>query len=194
MSKRLAIIQGHPDPAGGHFGHALADAYERAAREAGHEVKRVDVARLDFPLLHNAQEWQSRPPSPAIETAQQAIQWAQHLVILYPLWLGDMPALLKAFFEQALRPGFALGKAAPNRLPLKLLKGRSARVVVTMGMPALFYRLVYRAHTLKSLKRNILEFCGIAPVRTTLIGLVEASPKRRAAWLAELAKLGAQGR
>jgi putative NADPH-quinone reductase len=194
MSKRIVLIQGHPDPAGGHFGHALAEAYERAAREAGHEVKRIEVARLDFALLHNAQEWQWKPPAPAIETAQQAIQWAQHVVIFYPLWLGDMPARLKAFFEQALRPGFALGKAAPNRLPPKLLKGRSARVVVTMGMPALFYRLVYRAHTLKSLKRNILEFCGISPVRTTLIGLVEASPKRRAAWLAELARLGAQGR
>ena len=194
MTRRIAIVQGHPDPAGGHYVHALADAYERAAREAAHEVKRIDVARLEFPLLHNVDEWQWKPPSPSIEAAQQAIRWAEHLVILYPLWLGDMPALLKAFFEQTLRPGFALGKAAPNRLPPKLLKGRSARLVVTMGMPALFYRLVYRAHTLKSLKRNILEFCGISPVRTTLIGLVEASPKRRAAWLDELAKLGAQGR
>lgn len=193
MSRRITILQGHPDPAGGHFVHALAGAYESAAREAGHEVRRIDVARLDFPLLHNAQEWEWKPPAESIAAAQQAIAWAGHLVILYPLWLGDMPALLKGFFEQALRPGFAIGKAAPGRLWKKLLKGRSAHIVVTMGMPAFFYRVYYRAHSLKSLKRNILEFCGISPVRTTVIGMVEGRKDAREAWLTRLSVLGVQG-
>ena len=193
MAKRIAIIQGHPDPAGGHFVHALADAYESAAREAGHEVKRIDVARLAFPLLHNAKEWEWQPPAESIAAAQQAIAWAGHVVILYPLWLGDMPALLKGFFEQVLRPGFAIGKAAPRRLPKKLLNGRSARVVVTMGMPALFYKLYYRAHTLKSLKRNMLELCGISPVRSTVIGTVEGNKAALERWLKRIASLGAQG-
>jgi len=191
--KRITIIQGHPDPAGGHFVHALAGAYEDAAREAGHEVKRIDVARLQFPLLHNAQEWEWQPPSEPIAAAQQAIAWAEHLVILYPLWLGDMPARLKAFFEQTLRPGFAIGKAAPGRLPKKLLAGRSARIVVTMGMPALFYKLYYRAHSLKSLKRNMLEFCGLSPVRSTVIGMVEGRKDAREGWLTRLAVLGNEG-
>jgi putative NADPH-quinone reductase len=111
------------------------------------------------------------------------------LLIVFPLWLGDMPAVLKAFYKQVLRPGFALGKAQPGRMPPKLLKGRSARIVVTMGMPAFFYRIVYRAHSVKSLKRNILEFCGVHPVRTTLIGMVEGKPEARAARLAAMAKL-----
>jgi len=74
-------------------------------------------------------------------------------------------------------------------MPPKLLKGRSARIVVTMGMPAVFYRIYYRAHSVKNLKRNILEFCGINPVRSTLIGMVEGRPEARAAWLASMAKL-----
>jgi putative NADPH-quinone reductase len=192
MGKRIAILQGHPDPAGGHFVHALADAYEGAAREAGHEVRRIDVARLELPLVRNASEWGAQPPA-AVARAQEALAWAQHVVILYPLWLGDMPAVLKGFFEQVLRPGFALGKAAPGRLPKKLLKGRSARIVVTMGAPALFYRLVYRAHSLKALKRNILEFCGVSPVRATVIGMVEGSREARARWLTRVAVLGNQG-
>ncbi len=193
MGKRITIIQGHPDPAGGHFVHALAEAYERAARGAGHEVKRIDVARLEFRLVQNAQEWERNPVSEPIDTAQQALAWAQHILIVYPLWLGDMPALLKGFFEQALRPGFAFGKAAPRRMPKKLLAGRSARIVVTMGMPALFYRVVYRAHSLKSLERNILRFVGFAPVRSTVIGMVEGSKDARADWLARLGALGAKG-
>ena len=193
MGGRIALIQGHPDPAGGHFAHALAGAYERAAREAGHEVRPIDVARLELPLLRNAQEWESGPAPDAAAGAQRAIAWAQHLVVVFPLWLGDMPAVLKSFFEQVLRPGFGVGKAAPGRMPQKLLRGRSARIVVTMGMPAFFYRTYYRAHSVKSLKRNVLEFCGVSPVRTTLIGMVEASRAARENWLKKVSALGAQG-
>ena len=193
MGKRIALIQGHPDPAGGHFGHALADAYERSATEAGHQVKVITVARLYLPLLPNAREWESGAVPESIREAQRTIAWAEHLVIVFPLWMGDMPAALKAFFEQALRPGFAIGKAAPGRMSKKLLKGRSARIVVTMGMAAFFYAVYYRAHSLKSLKRNILEFCGISPVRTTVIGMVEGRQEARADWLTRLAVLGVQG-
>jgi putative NADPH-quinone reductase len=193
MGKRIVILQGHPDPAGGHFGHALDGAYERAARAAGHEVRRIDVARLELPLLRNAQEWEWKPSPPAIAEAQQALAWAQHVVIVYPLWLGDMPAVLKGFFEQVLRPGFAIGQAPQGRMPKKLLAGRSARVVVTMGMPGLFYKLYYRAHSLKSLERNILGFCGFSPVRSTVIGMVEGRKEAREDWLAKLALLGRRG-
>src|SRR5688572_10410738 len=193
MGKRIVLVQGHPDPAGGHFGHALASAYERSATEAGHEVKVIAVARLAVPLLRNARQWETELAPESIRQAQDALVWAEHLVIVYPLWLGDMPAVLKAFFEQALRPGFAIGKAAPGRMWKRLLKGRSARIVVTMGMPAFFYAVYYRAHSLKSLKRNILHFCGISPVRTTIIGMVEGRKDAREGWLTRLAVLGVQG-
>lgn len=186
--RKIAVVLGHPDPKGGRFNHALAAAYAEAAAKAGREVRTIDVARLDFPLLRSAAQWESESPPLAIAGAQQTLAWAEHLVIVFPLWLGDMPALLKAFFEQALRPGFAIGKAQPGRMWKKLLKGRSARIVVTMGMPAFFYRLYYRAHSVKSLKRNILHFCGIDPVRTTLIGTVEAGGGKK--WLAALSALG----
>jgi putative NADPH-quinone reductase len=191
---RITLIQGHPDPRGGHFGHALADAYLVAATDAAHEVRTVDVARLEFPLLRSAAEWKEGAPPSAVREAQEAIAWAGHVVIFFPLWLGDMPALVKGFLEQALRPGFAIGKAAPGRMPKKLLKGRSARIVVTMGMPAFFYRAYYRSHSVKSLKRNILEFCGLAPVRTSLVGMVEGTkPGARELWLAKMATYGRAG-
>jgi putative NADPH-quinone reductase len=105
-----------------------------------------------------------------------------------------MPALLKGFLEQTLRPGFAIGTATAGRMPKKLLKGRSARIVVTMGMPAFFYRAYYRSHSVKSLKRNILEFCGFSPVRTSLVGMVEGTKLgARELWLAKMATFGRAG-
>jgi putative NADPH-quinone reductase len=188
--KRILILQAHPDPKGGHFVQALATAYQSGARNAGHEVVRVDVAKLDFRLVRSAAEWQFREPPPEIRDVQAALAAAQHVVIFFPLWLGDMPALLKGFLEQLLRPGFAISKAARNPLAAGLLKGRSARIVVTMGMPAFFYRLYFGAHSVKSLRRNILQFCGFAPVRTTVVGMAEGKREARERWLERMFALG----
>ncbi|WP_426343363.1 NAD(P)H-dependent oxidoreductase [Pseudoduganella sp. R-32] len=193
MSKIL-VIQGHPDPAGGHLCHALAEAYVDGARTAGHEVQVVTPATLAFPMLANAHEWEEGEVPPALAPMQRAIEDALHIVIFYPLWLGDMPASLKAFLEQVARPGFALAREAKNPLQAGLLAGRSARVVVTMGMPALIYRWYFGAHSLKSLERNILNFVGIKPVRKTLVGGAgKMAAGAVAAWRQRMQVLGAKG-
>ena len=171
MSRNILILNGHPDPAGAGLCHALASAYEEGARSAGHAVCRLDVAKLDFGLLHSQAAFEKDAPPSAIMAAQESIRWSHHLVVIYPLWLGDMPAVLKAFFEQALRPGFAFTHRASG-FPIQHLTGRSARIIITMGMPSLIYRWYFRAHGLKNLKRNVLKFVGFAPVRDTLIGRV----------------------
>lgn len=193
MAKHIVIIDGHPAPDRAHLCHALADAYAAGADQAGHEIRRIEIATMDFPLLRNAEEFDQGKPPPDIAAAQSAILWADHLLVVYPLWLGTMPALLKGFFEQAIRPGFAID-FKPNGMWNKLLTGRSARVVVTMGMPALIYRWFFGAHSLKSLERNILRFAGITPVRETLFGGIEtASDARRRKWLEWMRTLGARG-
>ena len=192
MTKRILIIQGHPDPRPERLCRALAASYAEAAVAAGHEVRTIDVAAIDFPLLASQEEWQNGVPPPAIAAAQQDIAWAEHIVIIHPLWLGAMPALLKGFLEQAMRPGFAITWEGGAKGWGRLLGGRSARIVVTMGMPAFVYRWFFRAHSLKSLERNILKFVGIKPVRETLVGMVGALDDRKAARL--LDKMRALGR
>jgi putative NADPH-quinone reductase len=191
MSRKILVIDGHPDRDRNHFIHALADAYVAGAAGA-HETRCIRVAELDFPLLRSQHEWTEVEAPPAIRDAQAALRWAEHVVLLYPMWLGDVPALVKGFLEQVMRPSFAFAYRS-KKLPEKLLKGRSGRVVVTMGMPELFYRLVYRAHSLKSLERNILKFVGVAPVATTVIGSVEAGADQREQWLREMRELGRRG-
>jgi putative NADPH-quinone reductase len=192
--RRILIIDGHPDPRAGRFVHHLARTYARAADEAGHAVRVIRVADLKLPLLRTTDEFRKARPGAVVEAQQAELLWAEHVVILFPLWLGAMPALLKGWFEQVFRPGFAFGESRGRGLPRKLLKGRSARVIVTMGMPSLFYRLVYQAHSLKSLERNILAFVGFGPIRDTVIGNVEAmTDAERAALLADVEALGRKG-
>ena len=123
MPRRLTIIQGHPDPAGNRLCHALADAYAGGAANAGHAVMRIDVARLDFPILRTQQDFEhSNVPEPLVE-ARDSIVSAQHLLLVFPLWHGTMPALLKAFLEQVMRPGVAL-EYSERGFPRGLLAGR----------------------------------------------------------------------
>lgn len=185
---RVVIIDGHPDPDRSHFVHALADAYAEGALQR-HEVDRIDIATMDIPILRSAEEWKGPVPTEALKAAQEAIRKAKHVVIFYPLWLGDVPALLKGFLEQVARPGFAI-ETGESGFPKRLLKGRSARLVVTMGMPTPFYRFFYRAHSVKSFERNILNFVGFSPVRRSLIGGVESSRAYREQWLGRIRVLG----
>lgn len=193
--KRILLLQGHPDASAAHFGDSLADAYARGAQRAGHEVRQIRIAELDFPLLRSKADWDTQAPPPVLQRAQDAIRWAEHIVLFFPLWLGGMPAIAKGFLEQVLRPGFAFERLSEGRMGVKLLKGRSARIVVTMGMPALVYRWYFRAHSLKALERNILGFVGIAPVHETLIGMVEGMDDvQRAQWLRRFEAMGREAR
>ena len=193
MAHTITIVQGHPDAGGEHLCHALAAAYREGAEGAGHTVHELCVARMEFPLIRSREDFVDGARPPCIQQAQQAIQACRHLVLVYPLWQGTMPALLKAFIEQVFRYDFAFEPRGDGRFEKKLT-GRSARVVITMGMPALAYRWYFRAHSLKSLERNILRFAGFSPVRDSLFGMVEEAPTgRREKWFRRMRRLGERG-
>lgn len=196
MSRRILIILGHPDPAPDRLCRALAAAYVAGAELGGHSIRQIDLATTDFPLLRSAEAFEHGSVPDSLKDAADAVAWAEHLVFFFPLWLGTMPALLKGFLEQVMRPGVAFN--CPDKggaFTKSLLGGRSARVVVTMGMPALFYRLWFFSHGVAGLRRSILNFVGIKPVHETLLGLVGGSNSaKRAKWLLQMRRLGERAR
>jgi putative NADPH-quinone reductase len=195
MLKRILIIDGHPDPAPERLVHALADVYREGAQAAGYEVIMLRVADLDFPLLRSQADYEKGEPPPVIRQCQAMVDWATHVVVLYPLWLGSMPALLKGLLEQVLRPGLAFSTLQLGRSPVKLQWGKSARIVVTMGMPTWLYRWYFRAHSVRSLRRNVLRFIGFRRVGITLLGGAgQLSRRQREACLQRVRRLGERGR
>jgi putative NADPH-quinone reductase len=193
MTKRIAIIQGHPDAAGNHLLHAMADAYADGAASSGHEVRRIDVAKLDFPLLRTQAEFESGELPPALVQARDDMHWAEHWVFLFPLWHGTMPALLKAFLEHVFRPGFAM-EYRERQFPKRLLAGRSARIVVTMGMPVMLYRWYFGAFGVRAFERSMLGFAGIRPIRESFYGLTFADEKKRLRWIEDMRGHGTRGK
>lgn len=182
MSKRILVILGHPSSHS--FCGALAERYVQAARNAGHQVRELRLGALDFdPILREGYQ-QVQPLEIDLLKAQADITWAEHLVLIYPIWWGAIPALLKGFFDRVLLPGFAFKYRPGKAFPEKLLRGRSADLLVTMDTPPWYYRWVYRMPGLHQVRKTTLAFCGITPRHTLTFGPVLGSTAgQRETWL-----------
>jgi putative NADPH-quinone reductase len=192
VPRSICIIQGHPDIRNRHLCHSLAEAYADGAKRSGANVRWLEIAGLDIPFLQNPADFATAPPA-SIARAQEQMKASDHLVIVYPLWLGTMPALVKAFFEQVCRGHFAITPKGMKEWPQQMLKGKSARVIVTMGMPAAAYQLMFGAHGVRGFESGILGMAGVKPIRETLIGGVGQLSKAKAkALLQRIRSLGDQ--
>lgn len=184
MSNRTLVILGHPT--NDSFCGALANAYVEGAKAAGNEVQVISLGKLSFdPVLHKGYAT-IQELEPDLVTAQTAITWAQHIVFVYPIWWGAMPALLKGFFDRVFLPGFAFKYRDGSVFWDRLLSGRSAHLIVTMDTPPWYFRWVYRMPGHNQMKRTILEFSGIKPVTVSSFGPIKgSSQQRREKWLSQ---------
>ncbi len=193
MPRKIVVLDGHPDKNEKRFCHILADAYVEGAKEAGHEVKLIRVSETEFPLITCERDF-GNPLTNDISNAQEAIKWADHMVIIHPMWMGTMPAKFHAFTEQVFRKDVAW-KQDKGKFPEGLMHGRSARVIMTMGMPVIIYRYFYFAHSLRAMKRNMLKFMGYSPVKDTLFGMIDSvSDEKRKSWIEKVRALGREGK
>jgi putative NADPH-quinone reductase len=191
MTKKILIVLAHPQAKS--YCGALAQAYADGARTAGAEVRQVNLAEITFNPVGSGSLDKPLELEPALKQAQADIQWAEHLVFTYPILWGTIPALLKGFIERVFAPGFAVNFRKDSPLWDKLLKGRSARLIVTLNTPPLLYRLLFRRAGHITMKRSILEFCGVAPVKITDIGpMKNSSAAKRERWIQQVRALGAR--
>lgn len=178
----VLVIVGHPRA--GSLCHALAEQYMLGAAEAGATLERLDLRELSFSRDVDERDMSQQPTEPDIAVARRLLEWAHHVVFVYPTWWGTMPSLLKGFLDRVLLPGFAFRHADNAFGYVGLLKGRSAHVITTMDTPPLIYRLLYRAPGFHAMREATLAFCGISPVRVTPFGSVLTSDaQRRGSWL-----------
>ncbi|MBY0085576.1 NAD(P)H-dependent oxidoreductase [Brevibacillus sp. M2.1A] len=185
----ILVIIGHPDPES--YCSALAHAYMKGATGKAAQIRTIDLSQIAFdPNLKYGYRKRTELEDD-LKEAQELIRWADHLVIVYPTWWGTMPAILKGFFDRVLLPGFAYKYREGSPLWDKLLTGKTAHLIVTMDTPSWYNRLIYWQAGHLVMKRNILKFCGIKPVKVTEISGVNASAEeKRKKWLEKVKQLG----
>ena len=187
--KRILMILGTPK--NNSFCHALGEAYAQGARSKGHVVRQLKLGEMSYdPILRDGYE-QSQQLEPDLLEAQRQIHWAEHLVFVYPVWWGGIPALLKGFFDRTFLPGFAFKYRNRSQLWDKLLTGRTADLLVTMDTPPWYFRWIYGAPGHRQMTRTILGFSGIKTRRLAEFAPVRpSSEEQRQSWLRRAERLG----
>ena len=188
--KKDLIILANTNPQS--LGWSLADSYEKGSRQSGKEVRRINLSELKFdPIL-----WKGYSVIQELEVdlkkAQEDILWSDNITIFFPTWWASYPAILKGFLDRTILPGFGYKfQGAQSLRWKKLLKGRSARLVVTSDSPTWYNRFILFSPGVRSIKKGVLEFCGISPVEVTRIGSVKKmNEEKRKEWLERVGEMG----
>lgn len=189
--KKIVIINGHPNKES--FNSALVHAYEEGALAQQTEIRVIPIGELQFdPNLQYGYQ-QRMELEPDLIQAWDSILWADHLVWVHPVWWGGLPAVTKGFVDRLFLPGMAY-KYRPNSVWWdKLLSGKTAHIITTLDQPGWYYRLFFGRPSVNQLKKSILEFCGIKPVKVTYVGVIRNSTDaQRTKWLDKIKSLGRQ--
>lgn len=190
-SVKILIIDGHPYEKS--FCQAIAEHYLQGAKQAGHEVKLLSLRDLKFDPILRAGYKVIQPLEPDLLQAQQDLTWADHIVMITPIWWGGPTALLKGFLDRTFLPGFAFRYRTDSVWWDKFMVGKSGHVIVTSDAPAWYMRFVRGDSTVKLIRESTMDFVGIKPVRVTRIGNIKwLKPEQHQAQLQKIKSMGSR--
>ncbi|MDD8018783.1 MAG: NAD(P)H-dependent oxidoreductase, partial [Bacteroidota bacterium] len=179
--KKILIINGHPNKESYNF--ALHSKYKQGAFRSDGEIKEIITTELKFNLILQYGYSKRTELETDLLEAWKKVQWADHIVWIFPMWWGMMPALLKGFIDRMFLPGFAFQYKENSPMWDKLLKGKTSHILCTIDYPVWYYKWVLREPGINAMKKMILGFCGIKTTKVTYIGPVRGSSQmQREEW------------
>ncbi len=189
--KKILVMCANPDHET--FSGAVADTYQSAAMDAGHEVDRVNLGQLQFdPILHKGYK-EIQALEPDLLALQDKFRWADHIVIVYPNWWCTMPALLKGLFDRFWIPGFAFNFNKETKKIEQHLKGKTGRVIILSGSHSPFKTWWQFGDFTNEIQYGILEFAGIKTKVSAYGPCERVGDACRNKWMEEVMKLAKKG-
>jgi len=143
------------------FTKAVTDKLLDSAKAKGQEIKIIDLYSDQFDPVLKASDMLPDTETPKnILAYQELIKWADHYSVVYPLWWGQMPAILKGFIDRVFANGVAFQYGPEG--PKGLLSGRSARLIINTGTPDAYYaQSGMHAAQVRVNDAGVFGFCGI---------------------------------
>lgn len=128
---RHLIVLGHPDPDS--FCATIARACRDTVRECGHAVTLQDLYATGFdPRLRAEERSGERPLEPAADIAEEveALHAADVITLVYPLWFGMPPAIIKGYIDRVMGAGFS-ANGLMHEGPVSALAGKRLMLVTS---------------------------------------------------------------
>lgn len=187
--KNILVINGHPDKES--YNYAISTAYLKGAAESKANVKSIHLCDLKYNLNLQYGYRKRTDLEPDLVAAQEMLTWADHIVWIYPVWWGSVPALMKGFLDRVLLPGFAFKKREGSVWWDKFFTGKTSRIICTLDQPPWYYRFINRCPSHHAMRKLTLNFIGVKSVKITTIGPLRLSSEDfRQKWLSKVEKMG----
>ncbi|RBW57291.1 flavodoxin family protein [Tenacibaculum sp. E3R01] len=187
--KQILLINGHPDKQS--FNHALCDSYKKGTKKTNVIIDQINIVDLNFNSNLKFGYRKRTELEPDLINAINKIKKADHIVWFFPLWWAGYPAIMKGFIDRVFLPGITFEPVNGKPFPKKLLKGKTARIVITSDTPSWYDYLFMKRPAINQFKKGTLQFCGIKPVKITYLSVIKNSTeKHRDKWLNKLYSLG----
>ena len=188
--KKVLVINANPKSRS--FCQLVAERYAATA-SAQHQVTLVHLAALQFQADLSQGYDEKQQLEPDLVGFQQQLLWAEHIVLICPVWWGGMPAKLKGLFDRVLLPGFAFAYLPGKSMPEQRLKGRTSELFLTLDTPVLWYKWWQGNPLYFQLTRTIFGFVGIKNQACHYFGpVMSADADKRQRWLDKVQQLAAR--
>lgn len=189
------IVFNHPY--GGSFCGAILAAVERGLKTGGHKCRVINLDQDDFDPVMRSKDLLAfvgagRAGEDALDAIDEQVreykghlEWAEHLVMIFPVWWMTTPAMTKGFIDKVIFPAIAYDMK-DGRL-VSRLSLRKVTVITTMNTPADIYREVFGNPLEGSLIKGTFRQIGIENIEWTSLNEVkQVSREQREAWLEEI--------
>lgn len=190
---RFLVVLAHPLPAS--FAASVADTVRATLEAGGHSVDFLDLYAEDFdPRLSAAERaayFTERCDLSAIEPYVGRLKAADGLILVFPQWWFNLPAILKGFIDRIFVPGVAFeNDPEGGRLVPKLGNIRHFWVFTTTGSPWWIVQFYMGNPVRRLLKRGVAAFCskGLDFRMLSLHNMDQATAEKRTRFLARVRK------
>ena len=195
---KTLIVYYHPHE--GSFCSAIREAVVTGLHNGGHEHKIIDLSKEGFDPVMREKDLKAFVQAgregedgldgvdPFVLRYMKKLRWAQHIVMIFPIWWMTMPAMVKGFIDKVIFPGVVY-KMEDGKLVSLLTGLKQVTIITTMNTPSDVYRDVFGNSLEGSLIKGTFNQIGIHDIRWISLNKVKQSgDEKRWLWLDEIEK------
>ena len=150
MKKLIIIAQ----PSKKWFLWELALEYKKQSKLIWDKIEVLDLYnKKNFQPNLEFQNMKVLNKDPNREKFQKKIKRADELVFIFPIWWGNMPAILKNFIDTNFEAGFAYKFQKWSAIPKKLLKWKTASIYTSCD----WFKYIYNNHLCPMYLKKYIE-------------------------------------
>lgn len=185
MRPKVLVVYCHPSPKS--YTAAVRDAVCAGLAHAECEVQLLDLYGDAFDPVLVVDEEHRRRDLDKVESTRahrEQIAWCDAMVLVYPVWWGGFPALLKGYVDRTFVSGLTYtfaGRPKTAVFPEGLMRGKEAHFFYTLDSPALV-ALVDPGWF--SSYFTVFRYCGFRTVRRYYLARLKLTTQaQRERWL-----------